>query len=151
VVFANISKARPGVKATTPITAAFAAFRAFGAKHIGVLTPYRYDVNEVVRSYIERAGFEVPVFGSFNEENDGVVARIAPESIERGIEEITRRRAVDMVFVSCTSVRLMQAAANIERALSLPVTSSNHAMMWHSLRLAGVEDRLPQFGRLFQR
>jgi maleate isomerase len=151
VVFAKIREARPDVKATTPITAAFAAFQAFGAKRIGVLTPYRYDVNEVVRSYIERAGFEVPVFGSFNEENDGVVAKIAPESIERGIEEITRRRAVDMVFVSCTSVRLMQAAANIERTLSLPVTSSNHAMMWHSLRLAGVEDRLPQFGRLFQR
>jgi maleate isomerase len=29
------------------------------------------------------------------------------------------------------------------------VSSSNHAMAWHALRLAGIEDRLPQFGSLF--
>ena len=40
-VFGHIRKHRPNVKATTPITAAFAAFRAFGAKRIGVLTPYQ--------------------------------------------------------------------------------------------------------------
>jgi maleate isomerase len=33
--------------------------------------------------------------------------------------------------------------------LGKPVTSSNHAMAWHCLRLAGVDDALPQFGRLF--
>ena len=56
-----------------------------------------------------------------------------------------------MVFVSCTSVRLMQAAASIERRLGVPVTSSNHAMAWHCLRLAGIADKLPEFGRLYER
>jgi maleate isomerase len=31
----------------------------------------------------------------------------------------------------------------------VPVTSSNHAMAWHSLRLAKVDDSLPKFGKLF--
>ena len=65
---------RPDVECTTPITAAFAAFRAFGARRIGVLTPYRADVNRIVADYIRARGFEVPVFGSFNEENDSIVA-----------------------------------------------------------------------------
>ena len=150
-VFERIHAARPGVKCTTPITAAFAAFEAFGARRIGVLTPYRADVNAVVRGYIEKKGFEVPVFGSFNEPDDGIVAAMDAASIEAGIEAITRAHKVDMVFVSCTSVRLLNAAARIEKRIGIPVTSSNHAMAWHCLRLAGIDDKLPEFGQLYDR
>ncbi|HUF44275.1 MAG TPA: aspartate/glutamate racemase family protein [Aestuariivirgaceae bacterium] len=148
-VFDKIRAVRPNARCTTPITGAFAAFRALGARRIGVLTPYRADVNVIVADYIRGRGFEVPVFGSFNEENDGIVARISPASIKAGIEAIAARAEIDAVFVSCTSVRLAQAAAAIEAEIGLPVTSSNHAMAWHALRLAEVEDSLPRFGRLF--
>jgi maleate isomerase len=30
------------------------------------------------------------------------------------------------------------------------VTSSNHALIWHSLRLAGIDDAIDGYGRLFQ-
>jgi maleate isomerase len=148
-VFARIHEARPDVRCTTPITAAFAAFRAFGAKRIGVLTPYRADVNRIVADYIEARGFEVPVFGSFNEENDMIAARITPESVRKGVLAVTAKAKLDAVFVSCTSIRLAEAAAAIEREIGIPVTSSNHAMAWHALRLAGVTEPMPQWGRLF--
>ena len=57
-VFERIRSVRPDAKCTTPITAAFAAFRALGAKRIGVLTPYRADVNRIVADYIRARGFE---------------------------------------------------------------------------------------------
>ncbi len=148
-VFENIRTARPGVACTTPITAAFAAFRAFKANRIGVLTPYRSEVNQIVADYIRARGFSVPVFGSFNEGDDGIVAAITPKSIRVGVERIIAERSVDAVFVSCTSVRLAEAAADAERETGLPVTSSNHAMAWHALRLAGIGDCLPELGRLF--
>ena len=128
---------------------AFAAFRAFGARRIGVLTPYRADVNRIVADYIVARGFAVPVFGSFNEENDSVVARISPASVKEGVRALCERAAIDAIFVACTSVRLAECAAKIEREIGLPVTSSNHAMAWHALRLAGIDDPLPRFGRLF--
>jgi maleate isomerase len=148
-VFEKIRSVRPDARCTTPITAAFAAFRALDARRIGVLTPYRADVNRIVADYIRARGFDVPVFGSFNEENDGIVARITPKSIEAGIAAIKKKAAIDAVFVSCTSVRLASAAARIEAEIGLPVTSSNHAMAWHALRLAGIDDSMPQWGRLF--
>jgi maleate isomerase len=46
-------------------------------------------------------------------------------------------------------VRLASAAARIETEIGLPVTSSNHAMAWHALRLAGIDDAMPQWGGLF--
>ena len=149
VVAEKIHAARPNAKATNPITAAMAAFDAFGARRIAVLTPYRRDVNEIVRDYITGQGYEVPVFGSFNEQDDGVVAAIDAASIRNAVRTIVKGRDVDAVFVSCTSVRLLDAVAEIEAETGLPVTSSNHAMAWHCLRLAGVDAKLPGLGRLF--
>jgi maleate isomerase len=108
-------------------------------------------VNRIVAGYIAARGFTVPVFGSFNEENDSIVARIAPASIKAGVASILGLAKVDAVFVSCTSVRLAEAASAIEAEIGIPVTSSNHAMAWHALRLAGVGDAMPQWGRLFTR
>jgi len=146
----RLHAAKPMAKTTNPITAAFAAFDALGAKRIAVLTPYRADVNEIVRAYIVNAGYQVPVFGSFNEELDPVVAAIDDASLIAAVDTITKGRAVDAVFVSCTSVRLAGAVARIEAATGLPVTSSNHAMAWHCLRLAGVTEAMPQHGRLYE-
>lgn len=148
-VFANIREARPEVACTTPITAAFAAFDAFGAARIGVLTPYPADVNRIVSDYIGARGYAVPVFGSFNCDRDTVVARIDAQSIENGVRELTRHAELDAIFVSCTSVRLLAACADLEKKLGIPLTSSNHAMAWHALRLAGIDDRLGRFGSLY--
>jgi maleate isomerase len=150
-VFNKIRVAEPDAKCTTPITAAFAAFDAFKARRIGVLTPYPADVNKIVSRYITDHGFEVPVFGSFNEGRDSNVSRITPSSIEKGVREIVKHGSVDAIFVSCTSVRLVEACRDLEANLEIPLTSSNHAMAWHAIRLAGIEDRLPQFGTLFEK
>ncbi len=149
-VFKRIREVQPDAKCTTPITSAFAAFRALGAKRIAVLTPYRRDVNEKLQAYIENAGFTVPVFGSFNEEQDPVVARIDTQSVSDAIEAIIWKQDVDLVFVSCTSIRLVEAIPEIEKRIGLPVTSSNHAMAWHTLRLAGIDDLMPVWGRLYE-
>ena len=148
-VFEHIRSAQPSAHCTTPITAAFAAFRAFGANRVGVLTPYTADVNKIVAQYITARGFQVPVFGSFNEGLDSTVSRITPHSIEAAVRQIIKQAPVDAIFVSCTSVRLLEACAQLEQSLSIPLTSSNHAMAWHAMRLAGLEDSLPQFGSLY--
>ncbi len=147
-VFELIHKSRPEVQCTTPVTAAFAAFKALGVKNIGILTPYRADVNSKVKAYFEKAGFNVPVFASFNEENDPTVARISPSSIRAAVLEVGEHAQVEAVFVSCTALRLVNSVAEIEAELGKPVTSSNHALAWHCLRLAKVPDALP-YGRLF--
>ena len=147
----RLAAAKPDTPTSNPITAAFAAFEALGARRIGVLTPYRRDVNEQVHGYITRHGYEVPVFGSFNEEMDPVVATIDEDSLLRAIDTIRSGHDLDAIFVSCTSVRLAEAVAGIEDLTGLTVTSSNHAMAWHCLRLAGVDKTIAGRGTLFTR
>ncbi|XDZ65915.1 Asp/Glu racemase [Alphaproteobacteria bacterium LSUCC0684] len=145
----NLNAAKPEAKTTNPAFAAFNAFRALGARRIALLTPYAKPVNEMVQQSVEEAGFEVPVFGSFNEPHDPTVAAIDTSSLKDAIARITANHEVDAVFISCTSVRIAADVAAIEAELDIPVTSSNHALAWHCLRLAGIDDELPQHGRLF--
>ena len=81
-VFDNIRKAQPGARCTTPNTAALAAFAAFGARRIGVLTPCSAAVNRIVADCIAGRGCTVPVFGSFNQERD-MVARSSRSPLHR--------------------------------------------------------------------
>jgi maleate isomerase len=148
-VFEKIREARPDVACTTPISAAFAAFDTLAARNIAVLTPYRDDVNQRLREYIENAGYRVPVLGSFTEDNDNRVARISPDSVRSAAVELAAMDRVDAVFVSCTAVRLGGIVREVERATGKPVTSSNHALAWHCLRLSGVDEPQPEFGSLF--
>jgi maleate isomerase len=148
-VFARIHEAWPKAKCTTPITGAIAGFRALGVKRIALLTPYIDSVNRLFRKFVQDQGIDVPVMGSFNEELDYNVARIDNASIRNAVLELGRHPSVDAVFVSCTSIRIAETARALEAELGKPVTSSNHAMAWHALRLAGISEPMPQWGRLY--
>lgn len=149
-VFERIREARPGVKCTTPVTALRAGLQALGAKRIALLTPYIDSVNRRFKTYLEARGVPVPVMGSFNHEDDNEVARISERSIYDAALELGRHPSVDAVFVSCTSLRVAGIAERLEQELGKPVTSSNHAMAWHCLRLAGITEPIDGWGRLFR-
>jgi maleate isomerase len=149
-VFRKIRSARPGVACTTPITAGIAGMKKLGARRIALLTPYVDSINQMMRGFIEERGVEVPVVGSFNNADDAEVARMAPACVRDAAIELGRHAAVDGVFVSCTSLRVAEIVEEVEAAIGKPASSSNHAMAWHALRLAGVNDRLNGWGRLFR-
>ena len=147
-VHARIHEVRPEVACTAPLQAAIAAFKALSSGNIALITPYLDDINRRLRDFIQGAGFSVPVMGSWNEPEDKRVGRITPESIMEVVLKLGGSDLVDTVFISCTSVRALGIIKAAEKELGKPVLSSNLVLGWHCLRLAGVNDRLPRFGRL---
>jgi maleate isomerase len=150
-VFAEIRKARPNVACTTPVTAALAAFRALGANGIGLLTPYAPQINQKFVDYFAARNVHIAAVATFDRQDDREAARISVASIAAAAERMATTPGVDAIFVSCTSLRIADAVAQLEQRAGVPITSSNHAMAWHCLRLAGVEDVVPAAGNLFQR
>ena len=150
VVHRRIRDARPTVACTTPMEASCAALGALGARRVALLTPYVDDINRHMRRYLLERGFEVPVQGSWNIADDGLVARITPRSIREAVLELGASDAVDTVFVACTSLRVAELVQDLEHVLGKPVTASNHSLAWHCLRLAGYAEPVAGFGRLFE-
>jgi len=149
-VFAQIRRVRPDVACTSPITAAMAGCKALNAKRIALLTPYVESVNNLFKEHIEAQGVEITRIATFNHAVDAEVARIDAATLKSAILKIGAAADVDAVFVSCTSLRMCDHTREIEQELGKPVLASNSAMAWHALRLAGIDDVLPQWGRLFE-
>jgi maleate isomerase len=64
--------------------------------------------------------------------------------------EVGASDACEAVFISCTSLRVARIAEKVEAKLGKPVTSSNHAMAWHLLRLAGYTQTIDGLGALYR-
>ena len=145
-----IQAAHPNMACTNPISAAVDAFDALGAKRIAVITPYTEDVTAPIAQHFAANGLEVTAVGSFLESSDLVVARISEQSVADAVQAITAQTECDAVFVSCTSLRTFGIIEDLESELGIPVVSSNLALLWRLLRLAGISDRVPGHGALFR-
>lgn len=147
----QIHSARPNCQVTDPVTAMRAAFGRLGITRIGLLTPYSEEVNDRMRlGFVER-GLEISIMSSFHEPNDNRVALISEKSTLDAIVEIGNRPECDAVFVSCTTLRSLSVLEEAEAIIQKPVSSSNHALAWHTLHLTGqLQDAPRKSGRLFQ-
>lgn len=149
-VAAAIQSVFPKAQVTDPLAAIIAAGRALGARRLGFITPYVPQVSQRMQRKLQSEGFEISGFGSFEEGDDRVVARITEAAIAAAVRRVARAAPCDAVVVSCTNLRCLRVIPDLEAELDLPVISSNQALGWHMLRLAGVADPMPQFGRLFR-
>jgi maleate isomerase len=145
-----VGKSHPGVPVSNPLTAAKAALHAMGVKRLGLLTPYSPNVTEAMQQAFTEAGIDVTVVGSFYEESDLVVGKIDPKSILDAAVSVGKKANCDGVFISCTSLRTARIISEAEEILDKPVTASNHALAWHLLRLAGIDDEVENLGQLFK-
>ena len=144
-----IRTAHPRARVGNPLTAAKAALRTLGMRRLAFVTPYAPEVSAGLRAALEADGAVIAGFGSFEEEDDRRVARITPESCLRAIAATARLAACDGVFIACTNLRALEVIAEAERTLGVPVISSNQALAWQLLRLAGIPDAPDGFGALF--
>ena len=148
-VAAAVTSACPGTQVSNPLTAIIAAAKALKTRRIGFVTPYVADVSAQMREALQAAGLEIASFGSFEEGDDRVVARITPDSILSAIENVAAKAPCDAIVVSCTNLRSLDVITKAERQLGIPIISSNQALAWHLLRLAGIRSKRPEFGQLF--
>jgi maleate isomerase len=146
---AQINAGRPWVPVTTPAIAALAAFDALGVRRLSVLTPYSPEVNAAIADFLIADGCDIRTFASFHLDTDEAMSGVP----ERAIAEAAAGADTpdsDAVFISCTALRAVGCVAELEARLGKPVVTSNQAMFWHALRLAGVADAVPGRGTLLQ-
>lgn len=145
----HLNAAKPDTPCVTPSSAAFDAFKALSARRVSVLTPYSAEVTDELAHYFEAHGPEVVSASHFGLTDDREMARISEDSITEAAVAACDPRA-DALFLSCTALRAATCAQRIEDRLGKPVVTSNQAMVWRCLRLSGLTETVPGFGKLFE-
>ncbi len=144
----RLTKHRDGIPATNPWSAAQAAFHHLNAKKIAVFSPYPTEVNFPLYQQLNDAGFEVPVLGSLGIEQDTDITKVSKESMLDALAKILPNSGADLVFMSCTNLRVLDHIQEIEDTFGIPVVCSNSAMFWHCMHLAGKTASCPGYGQL---
>lgn len=150
-VAAAVQAVHPGVAVTEPISSVIAGLGALGARRIALVTPYVASVTGPMRAHLAAHGIETVSEVSFGQKDDWTVARITEASTRAAMLEAGRAPGVEAVFASCTNLRTFGIIREVEAELGLPVVSSNQALLWNMLRLAGAEAHGWGPGRIFEK
>jgi maleate isomerase len=146
-VFLELKKGQPGAVATSLITGVIRALNAVGAKRIVIATPYLDEINQRESEYMSARGFEILAIEGLNLEKDSDMVRVKPEFIKDFAISLDRDDA-DAIFISCGALRALDVIDEIEATIGKPVICSNQAMIWDTLRLAGINDHFHGYGQL---
>jgi maleate isomerase len=143
-----LQKANSEARPTTVMTGVIRALNALEARRIMVVTPYVESVNVHVRRFLGERGFDIAALHSMGIEDNSDIDRMEPEFIREYVRGLYVSN-VDAVALICGAMRAMDVVGALEKDLGLPVIASNQAMMWDCLRLCGVDDDFPAYGRIF--
>lgn len=135
-----------GIPGTTTIVGVTDALRAFGAKKLCVASPYEAWLNERLRDFLTKTGFEVLAIKGLGTQAHSTVK---PEEVEALVRSVDRPDA-DAIFVSCTNFGTLDIIESLERKLDKPVVTSNSGSMWKMMRIVGDKSAVPGAGRLFR-
>lgn len=144
-----LTAGNPNAKPSSIIAAVIRALNAIAAKRIVVATPYLDEVNTAERDYLVERGFEVLEIQGMNLEKDSDMVRVSPGFIASMALGLDRPEA-DAIFISCGALRSVDIIDELEARAGKPVVTSNQALAWDAMRLAGIEDRIEGFGRLLR-
>ncbi len=146
-VLAELNKGAPTARATSLITGVIRALKALGARRLAIGTPYVEAINQREKAYLEAAGFDVRHIEGLEIEKDSDMVRVTPAFLKEFALQLARPDA-DAIFLSCGALRTLDVVGAVEAACGTPVVCSNQAMIWDTLRLAGIDDRVHGYGRL---
>lgn len=148
-VHAELNRGAPNAKATSLITGVIRALHAVNAKRIVVGSPYIREINDRESRYMTDAGFEILSMTGLEIEKDSDMVRVPPKFLLEFAVSLDQPDA-DAIFISCGALRTLDVVDEIEQRVGKPVIVSNQAMIWDTLRLAGIHDKLRDYGRLFR-
>jgi maleate cis-trans isomerase len=134
-----------GRRVVTAFGSVAAALQRLGVERVALGAPYSAETTEEGRAHLEAHRFHVVSHANLK----GVI-NIYDETAERAY---ALARSVDCaeaqaVFLSGTGMPTLPVLEMLETDLGKPVISSNLAMMWHALRVAGVGAKIAGYGRL---
>jgi maleate isomerase len=129
-----------------------AALGKYGAKRIGILTPFDKKGNEFATQMFDDLGFEVVSSLGFSCANALHIAHVPDWAKEKAILEFmaTVQNELDAIVQCGTNMSLIEVTEKLEPVIGIPILGINPVTFWYALRENGFEGALVGAGRLLR-
>ena len=149
-VMAEIKKGAPWAQPMCLVRGVLDALHELNVRKIVVGTPYLDEINTVEAEFLVQKGIEILNIQGLNLSTGIEMGRVTPAFWKEFAVAIDRPEA-EAIFLSCSGIRSLEVAEEIEQITGKPVITSNQAQFWSCLRRAGITDELHGFGQIFSR
>jgi maleate isomerase len=132
--------------------AAPAALNKFGAKRIGLLTPFDKQGNANATRMFEDLGFTVVASVGFSCAHALHIAHIPDQEKEKAILELlaTSNNNLDAIVQCGTNMSLINTCEKLESVIGIPILGINAVTFWYALRENGFTAPLLSAGKLLK-
>ena len=144
----KINIAKPDALVTAPSTAALNALKKKNIKKISIVTPYIKSVNDDVVNFFKNNDFKISSNTYFNIKSDVDIGKVDQDQLFEILSKIDHKDA-EALFVSCTSLPVLNIIEKLEKKLSMTVLSSNQALIWETLENINKNNSIKGYGSLF--
>lgn len=119
-----------------------AALSKFGAKRIGIISPFDKTGSEYAAQMFEDLGFTVVASIGFSCANAVHIAHIPDFAKEQAILNYlaTKENRLDAIVQCGTNMSMSQVTEKLEPVLNIPILGINAVTFWHALRQTGISD-----------
>lgn len=127
---------RTGIATCTAVLAFRELFERHGFRRIGLVTPYRQEVQQRICTNWGAAGFDCTAERHLGLQDNFSFAEVDAAAIA-GMARHVAEEGCDAVAIVCTNMKGTALAPELERALGIPVLDSIAVTLWKCLSLAG--------------
>jgi len=125
-LIANIAR-ETGAPVVSTNDAVGKAIQKLGRKRVALLTPYVDELNQAIRTGLERRGLSVVHMAGLGITDNFGISSVTPDEIIAFAERELAGRQFDLLFVSCTNFRAVETRPLLMQRFGVPVVTSNQA------------------------
>jgi len=144
---AKVTKAI-GLPVVSAISSAVAALRVFKAKSVLLMTPFNRTSDELIKSHVDKLGLELRLGPSFDKRLPGSSLNLSADQLFELVVDTFRKTLAQAVYFQGATMDPLPIIQKIEDALSVPIITSNSAMLWNLLSKLGLKYSVKAYGRL---
>lgn len=139
-----------GLEVTTGAAACGAVIKTYGAKRIGIITPYQPVGDQQVVDFFTEIGCDVAAIEGLKCASATSISLVTKDEIKAAFRKVDGPD-VDLLIQAGTNLVAAEAAAELEVELGKPVIAINTATVWHAYRTNGIMDQIKGFGSLLEK
>lgn len=145
----DIKQLSGGLDVATGAEACERALNLFGAKRLGVVTPYQPIGDQNVIRFFNEIGFDVVKLKGLRCPTAVSIAHVSEDELRQALIEVNSDDVDALVQVG-TNLSMVRLADEAERWMGKPVIAINAATWWMALRDNGINDKVYGCGRLLR-
>lgn len=145
----DIKRYSGGLNVATGAEACERALKCFGAKRIGVVTPYQPVADENVQRFFTEIGFDVVKIKGLKCPTAVSIAHVSENELRKALMDVNSDDVDALVQVG-TNLSMLRLADEAERWLGKPVLAINATTWWMALRENNIHEKLFGCGRLLR-